>query len=169
MRTALKYGATLAIAVLVTAGGEARAAQSSEPLIRITCFHDPPVTISIVTASNRRTDVVVELRNTASQDVVYVEMVLAGVNCKAKTASPLLTYGQDVARERAARRQQRREAPIAPHMGAQIVVPGRMLDSVTSVSERTCRKRIPPELQVVYVRFRDGSNWDLDEEVRKNP
>jgi hypothetical protein len=54
-------------------------------------------------------------------------------------------------------------------MGAQIVVPGRMLDSAISLSERTCKKRIAPELQVEHIEFRDGSHWDLGEELHKNP
>ena len=57
-----------------------------------------------------------------------------------------------------------REPPIAPGTGAQLVVPGRMLDSLRSVSERTCGKSIPPEVQIgdrtsrraIVVAFRDG-------------
>ena len=126
------------------------------------------MSVSIVSAGARKTDVVIELRNRSVQDIVAVAVTVAGEDCKAKPAWPILTYGRKVGRSPSARARPR-EPPIAPGTGAQLVVPGRMLDSLRSVSARTCGKGIPPEVQITHVQFRDGSAWDLGEEVRKWP
>jgi hypothetical protein len=138
----------------------------SDTLIRLLRSHDPPVTLSVINPTNGSADLHIDVRNMASQEIVGIQFVLAGEHCKAKPGWPVLTYG-DVDGSVAV--QSGREPPIAPGAGAQIVILRRMLVDVTSVSERTCGRRIPPELAVMHVQFRDGSNWDLGEEVRKAP
>jgi hypothetical protein len=167
MRTVLN--SELAIVVIaVFFGGASAVEASSEPLLRISEFHTPPVSVSIVSARDKKNHVVVELRNRSSQDIVAVALTLAGEDCKAKPAWPILSYGREVRRARSVHSRPR-EPPIAPGKRAQLIVPGRMLDRATKISERTCGKRIPPEIQVTHVQFRDGSAWDLGEEVRKGP
>jgi len=167
MRTVLN--SQVAIVIVAALVRDAYAAQaSSEPVLRISEFHSPPVSVSIVSAGDRKADAVVELRNRSSQDIVAVALILAGEDCKAKPAWPILSYGREMGRGHGVH-SPLREPPIGPGKGAQVVVPGRMLDGATKVSERTCGKRIPPELQVTHVQFRDGSAWDLGEEVRKGP
>ncbi len=141
----------LAVAVVTAIAGDLYAARPpSERVLRISEFHSPPVSVSIVSAGGKNTDVVIELRNRSVQNVVAVAVTVAGEDCKAKPGWPVLTYGREVGRSRSARARLH-EPPIAPGTGAQLVVPSRMLDSLRRVSERTCGKSIPPEVQITHV------------------
>jgi hypothetical protein len=167
MRTILNYRHALALSVLMTNVGNVSAEPPpSDTLIRLSRFRDPPVTMSVINPTNSRDDIRIDLRNVATQEIVGIQLVLVGEHCKAKPGWPLLTYGQ-IDGAVAVRSRRRREPPIAPGASAQVVVRRRMLVGVTGVSERTCGRRIPPELEVTHVQFRDGSKWDLGEEVRK--
>jgi hypothetical protein len=140
----------------------------SDTLIRLLRFHNLPVTLSLANPVDSKADIHIDVQNVAAQEIVGIRFVLAGEHCKAKPAWPVLTYGH-VDGSVADSARQLREPPIAPGAGAPIEIRRPMLVDVTSVSERTCGRRSPPELAVTHVQFRDGSNWDLGEEMRKAP
>jgi hypothetical protein len=110
-----------------------------------------PATIHHVTRSAEH--YVLTVFNRSSKTIHGIDITFAGTRCT-RPYKPGWPH------------ESRENMNITPGGYAEMNIARRILDGVAAGSLASCGHSIPTEIAVTYVRFKDGSNWDLGDRVK---